>query len=112
MLLVSSSLQVLECTYLSEHECEESVWYFIKLTSKDKLLVGVCYRAPNSNEDNNSKLNEMLMQTQQAQVSNILVMGDFNYPQIDWESGNVEGPEASSQAHFFTQPKTYFGFKM
>ena len=111
MLLVSSSLQVLECTYLSEHECEESVWCFIKLTSKDKLLVGVCYRAPNSNEDNNSKLNEMLMQTQQAQVSNILVMGDFNYPQIDWETGNVEGAEASSQAQFFDTTQDLFWFQ-
>ena len=32
---------------------------------------------------------------------NVLVMGDFNYPQIDWENGRVEGPEMSSQVQFY-----------
>ena len=66
MLLVHSSLQVLDCTPLNEYDCE-SVWCLIKLTNGTTLLVGVCYRAPGSVEEDSRKLNEMLLQVQSAQ---------------------------------------------
>ena len=73
----------------------------IKLTNGTTLLVGVCYRASGSVEEYNRKLNEMLLQVQRVNSGNVLVMGDFNYPQIDWEIGRVEGPEMSSQVQFY-----------
>ena len=41
-------------------EMESSIWCQVKLNNKDTLLVGVCYRSPNSTELNNSKLVDQL----------------------------------------------------
>ena len=38
------------------------------------------YRSPNSSNENNDKLNDLLKQTEK----NSFIIGDFNYPHIDW----------------------------
>ena len=68
----------------------------------------MCYRAPNTPDERNRKLNELLSLTQKVQSRNVLVMGDFNYPQIDWEMGRVEGTEASSHVQFFDVTQDLF----
>ena len=58
---------------------EESVWVEIGGNN----VVGCIYRSPNSSEENNCKINEM-MRNLTALKHNLLVMGDFNYPEIIW----------------------------
>ena len=100
MLFVKSDLEVLDCPELSSPNIE-SVWCYVKLSSKEKLLVGVCYRPPASSVEYNEGLNLLLKQTPSTRTKHILVMGDFNYPQIDWDTGSVDGSEGSSQERFF-----------
>lgn len=70
----------------------ESVWVKIKLRGSDELLVGCVYKSPNSDKDNLSLLNKMIVEaSQMKQFSHLLIMGDFNYPRIDWPNWNSNG---------------------
>jgi len=64
---------------------EAAVWCDISLRNQDHLLVGVVYRSPNSNEDQNKLLNDMMNSATSLNYSHYLIMGDFNHPEIDWE---------------------------
>ncbi len=39
---------------------EESLWLEVKLEHTDRLLVGCCYRSPNSTDENDTDLNSLL----------------------------------------------------
>ena len=56
---------------------------FCTLKGKETLLVGSFYRSPNSNTENNDNLNELLEKISEK-ISHVL-LGDFNYPKIDWK---------------------------
>ena len=81
----------------SQSDYEESVWAEIKLKGKDKLLVGCIYRSPSSLEQNSKNLNSLLMSKAREKYTHFLIMGDFNYPAIDWKScttsKNIESKE-------------------
>jgi len=62
----------------------ESLWVNIKLSRKEKILVGVVYRPPNCSDDENLKLLETLQLLDTSQ--NVLILGDFNYSDINWNS--------------------------
>ncbi len=66
----------------NEDTVAESVWCEIKLSNNDKILVGSIYRSPNSSSENTSNLNTFLKQLKLP--SHVLIGGDFNYPEIDW----------------------------
>ena len=63
-----------------------SVWAEIPLNSKYSMLVGVIYRSPGSSEANNVKLNQTIIEAVGLNHSHFLLMGDFNYPNIKWDS--------------------------
>ena len=50
----------------------------------ENVNVHSVYRSPNSNRENDEKLNNWIVE---MRGSNILI-GDFNYPDVDWESGS------------------------
>ena len=57
----------------------------MKLKGKETLLVGSFYRSPNSTTENNDNLNELLEKISEKTISHVLLLGDFNYPKIDWK---------------------------
>ena len=82
MILVKKSLGAVPSKFKDTLNFEESCWCEIPLKESDRLYIGGIYRSPNSREDNNKRLNESL-----ASLSNkkhVLVMGDFNHPEINW----------------------------
>lgn len=50
----------------------------------------------------------MLKQIPTANVSNVMIMGDFNYKQIDWENETVEGREDSDEVKFLETMQDLF----
>ena len=62
----------------------ESVWCKIRLRGSDNLLVGNVYRSPNSTSENNSKLNELLLKAVNTNNTHVLITGDFNFKDINW----------------------------
>ena len=69
---------------------EECIWLDISLDGKNRLLLGCIYRSPNSDENNNSKLNQLLRSAQDQRASHILVIGDFNFPSLTWKEDAID----------------------
>ena len=58
------------------------------------LVIGIVYKSPNSSRVNESILLDVL---RGASVKYVIIMGDFNYPNINWE----EGVFGSRNAEFY-----------
>jgi hypothetical protein len=68
---------------LFKEKFEESVWAQIKLNNNEMLLLGCIYKSPSSSPENLDELNKLLITV--SKFSHIMVMGDFNFPKIDWK---------------------------
>ena len=61
------------------------------------LLIGTIYTSPNSDESNNNKLNLLLDEINKSNFKNVLIMGDFNFKDIDWKTRTSKlGPESAT----------------
>ena len=75
-------------------DCDECVSCEVRLTGSDKLLVGCVYiyiyiyRSPNSNRENDVKINTTLQKTNSSGYSHVLVCGDFNHPSLNWRDSS------------------------
>ncbi|RUS69793.1 hypothetical protein EGW08_022450 [Elysia chlorotica] len=49
------------------------------------LVVGLVYGSPGSTQENNDKLLSLLSKATEQQRSNLIIMGDFNFPTINWK---------------------------
>ena len=67
-------------------ECQaatESVWCELTLQDKNCLLVGTVYRSLNSTAENDVLDNELLSRMSEGRL-HVLIVGDFNHPEINW----------------------------
>ena len=64
----------------------EQVWISIKLKKSDELIFGCLYRSPKPNTDNHSSLLKLIEEANQRNSSHMVLVGDFNYPGIDWNN--------------------------
>ena len=64
----------------------EQVWISIKLKKSDELIFGCLYRSPKLNTDNHSSLLKLIEEANQKNSSHMVLVGDFNYPGIDWNN--------------------------
>nr|XP_047127752.1 uncharacterized protein LOC124808609 [Hydra vulgaris] len=72
----------------------EQIWCSIVL-HKTKILVACIYRPPNSTDLINNAINELIKtakkEVMNGKYSNVIIVGDFNYPNIIWnEDGTIE----------------------
>ncbi len=47
------------------------------------------YRSPNSNAENSNKLSQLLNKIKDTPHTHLLVMGDFNYKEINWSDNTT-----------------------
>ena len=87
---------------LGSCEFDESVWCNIMLERGDKLCVGCVYRSPNSTNINNIALNKLIEQANRQHPYHILILVDFNYENIDWET-LVTVPGATQETAQFVE---------
>ena len=74
---------------LETSKFEESVWCTVEFADTS-LLIGVCYRSTSSPDDNNDKLLELLqMAAEESRSSQLLLMDDFNHPEINYDEYTV-----------------------
>ena len=86
LLYVHESLPTVMCDKFMESSVDDSLWCIVSLPDSSQLLVGVIYRSPSSNEDNNSKLIDVISNLWcYKECSHVLLMGDFNVPNINWQ---------------------------
>ena len=76
-----------------EEEFDEAVFLSMNLVKGDTLLLGALYRSPNTSSDaNNENLCRLIEKLgPSSKYSHILLVGDLNYRNIDWESCSVIG---------------------
>lgn len=79
--------QQLSCSVARTNSPELEILWVVCRARPHTVLVGVCYRPPNSDPDFAYKLNNNLSDLgKQYPQAEILLFGDFNFPQIDWSS--------------------------
>ena len=69
----------------------EHCWLSINLRGKDRLLLGHIYRSP---QDNHIQLRQHITEVLTAHGgthSYLCIVGDFNYPDINWVTGSTPG---------------------
>ena len=79
---VSNELRCVAVETLNAFKCE-SLWIEIHNDSRANVIVGVCYKCLLVSEQ---ELKEMFNAIKHAAESRCLILGDFNYPNIDWDS--------------------------
>ena len=84
ILYVSKKLKAKRVYFDSEFE--EVTCAKIDLNNQDKLLVVLVYRSPSCTERNCEHLNQLVNAASDSNSSHLLMMGDFNYKFIDWET--------------------------
>lgn len=87
---------------MNNNASEESVWCVVNLNGKDTLLVGCNYRSPNSDCNNNEKLNDTVRQANNLGFSYILIFRNVNYPSINWDD-ITSPPEGNHQSALFLE---------
>ena len=70
---------------LSSTNFLESVWVDIKINDKN-ILIGGSYRSPNSTLGNTVFLFELVDRVRLEKCKRKIIIGDFNFPEIDWSS--------------------------
>ena len=70
-----------------------AVWCEIALKDEDRILIGLVYRSPAASRDDNNQMLDHISQMMTGKASHILLMGDFNYPGIDWIGQTAENEQ-------------------
>lgn len=87
LLLVLNSLSPVEVS-LSDKECcnfQDSTCCKIICSDFSDLLVGCIYRSPSSPSQNNLNLNKLLSCLCNLSDSLKIIVGDFNFPDVNWD---------------------------
>ena len=69
----------------------------LKLKNNTKMLISAIYRSPNSSEENNKKILELINEIDDSKYDHKIIVGDFNLPKIDW---NSDGGETGYEKEF------------
>lgn len=78
----------LSCSLINIH-CKLEILWLVCRAVPETVLLGVCYRPPDNNPDFAQDLNDILNQlTTKYSTAHILLFGDFNFPDIDWNDAN------------------------
>ena len=74
----------------------------IKIDKTTDFLVGAIYRSDSGTGANNENLLNLLKEINEMKQSHKLIVGDFNYKDIDWESWSTTKSETSDEQAFIT----------
>ena len=84
ILYVKESIQAYEIKLEREADCDEAVWCKI-VSGNSKLTVGLVYRSPNINEEDNTKIKNCHLSSQKELVDNVKIfepLGNSDHNQI------------------------------
>jgi len=93
---------------LMSENFEDSEWCSVKTNDK-RLLIGVCYRSTQISKENNLKLLSVMDKAvNQCSYDRILIMGDFNFRDIDYNNYSVNADESSEAFKFFNKTQDLY----
>ena len=76
----------------------ESLWLELNI-SGEKIILGTIYRKGSSGATNNNNLNDLIKKAS-CLYRKVIICGDFNYPEINWNNFDVDAGPYSSPAKF------------
>ena len=84
-LYVKKDINPQEVSTLNDHNFQESIWCKVERGGQS-LLLGTVYRSPNSSDENDFNLFNLMNDNEiiQKKYNKICIMGDFNFPSINW----------------------------
>ena len=77
---------------------DDSLWCSLKLRGNEQLLVRIVYHSPSSSDVNNCRLLSSIRSINELNFSQVLLIGDFNVPGINWEDLDYAGNASSLAA--------------
>ena len=98
LLLVKNDIRVDEI-HDNAWEGTESVVREIK-HGRSTVKVACMYRPPNAESDYSEKVRDTIQKLGSSPQGQVLICGDFNFPQIDWSNNTVKGGETTEQSKF------------
>ena len=101
---IHKSIKAKESTFSFNKVYLESVWAEVYLSETEVLLCGIVYKS--QKEKDNVLLKELFSNVSFLNTcTHLLVMGDFNFPDIDWE--NWSSSDSNSQEFIEIIQDTY-----
>ena len=99
-------------SYVNIHQgiFREALLADVTLPNGDVVSVGVIYRSPNSSQENNLKLLKLISYFARVSKSNMIIMGDFNFPRISWS--DLHAPLHSIEEKFVEVTLDSFMFQV
>jgi len=82
LLYVSNEVRCVQVDKLNAFKFE-SIWVKLQEDLQANVIVGVCYKSPSVSEQ---ELKNLFSAIKQAGSGRCLVVGDFNYPSINWDN--------------------------
>jgi hypothetical protein len=101
VLYVSTELSANQLDLDLEHK--DATWIKIKLVNKDCLVVGCVYRSPSAEKLANANLSRSILRVAEQAHSHLLIMGDFNYPTIDWATCTSTKKDTNDDSNVFLE---------
>ena len=98
VLYIKASIPVIHIEF--DNNFQESLWCSVNLTGSDKLLIGCIYRSPNSNIENNKEHLNLFLKVKDLNPSHTLIIGDFNFGEINWRINNSHTNENHIASQF------------
>ena len=80
----------------------------IELSKGKCTEIWAIYRSPNSSNEENEALLEVLQQINDSNPPNLIITGDFNFPDINWENNGTTPSETSTAAKFIEKIQNCF----
>ena len=98
---IHKTLNVMNCSELDDLHTDfsECLFNWIKKDEGPKILTGCIYRKGNSSQENDILLHQILERVGN-QGYGVLLTGDFNLPNIDWDTQTITAPENSPEQQF------------
>ena len=98
-ILIYSKLGLIVAEVVHKSDFNQILAVSVTLKSK-QLTINLVYRSPNSSKENNTRLNDFVKTVHTSS----LVIGDMNYPEIDW----INGTSSSAGRAFFDATQDSF----
>ena len=92
-----------------EDNFSESIFVNCQLEQEENLVLGIVYRSPSIKDEKTlNELNHTMEKAADLKADHLIIMGDFNYPQINWREDTCTLKNDHPAAKFFRTTQEAF----
>ena len=87
---------------------DEALWIRMRGAKNKEILKGCVYRSPQSTKENNATLRNVLVEANSSKEAYVLMVGDLNYPKINWHTQSTRGSMETKQYKFIEAFRDFY----